>query len=160
MNSIVFVLILLIASNLPNSAKAEDFVSVFLDTGKLSEGDLASSPLAYQRWRKHVESQGYESIHLVKINAAKIQFMNEEQMGAELRALRFEGFDDVPIDAEFRYATKVGGRWSWIGRIQGDRFGLATLTVSGADMAGEINAFGKFFQIRSLGDGFHVVKEP
>ena len=69
-------------------------------------------------------------------------------------------FDDVCQRAVLlRSSPLSSGCSSWIGRIAGDPDGYAVLAVSRMHMAGNVLIDDRLYQIRSLGNGFHDVRE-
>ena len=76
------------------------------------------------------------------------------------RAVLLNLFDDATFTARRTMLERRGpNNYTWHGRLDGDRDGLATLVVNGGVVMGTVFAHGHTFEIASTGNGLHEIRE-
>jgi hypothetical protein len=94
---------------------------------------------------------------LVKIDFKQICGEGQPE-GAESLLLNL--FDDVSLIAiKDRLERRSEGRYTWFGEIAGVQIGQAILVVEEGVMAGNITVNGQLYQVRSVGEGIHIIRE-
>ncbi len=78
----------------------------------------------------------------------------------KVKTLRLNLFDDAAYDAELdRLERNRSGAWAWTGHLKGEEGSTVTLIITKDIVIGNIFLVGASYEIRSAGNGQHIVRE-
>lgn len=108
----------------------------------------------FQRYNQFKKAHGTIHTEVRRFSPQDLHFLSSEQMQNDYPNFTFTTPDGRELKANYlRTLEQPGGIRSWIGRIEGDQYSLAVITIQQNHMAADITAFGNNYSLKPLAMG-------
>jgi hypothetical protein len=114
---------------------------------------LAQVPAAVQRRFRNTERVARS--RFVRASRANLAALTRADS-----AVRLNLFDDAAFDARgARVVARGAERATWFGRVADDQSGQASILVHDGRLRGHVNARGRSYELRDVGEGLYLIRE-